>query len=398
MKRGMTLVELLIVCFIIVLFVAVAAPLLRPNTADMKVREAARQLNAYFAEAKAIAAQRSMNCAIVFDRSATEGARDTNIVTRLYLAESPPAYSGDTLGAVVAVWREPGAPQPVIPGFTPPPINAAQPKLLALDFGPTMNPMMEVITKSYFADPPVPGTTMPFTIRLGTPFKPDPANPGARQQFDVRGPVYSGIAIASPTGSAPGISGRAIQYFIAAQYNQPCFKHAFDDTPTPYPGSAIPTTCAFTVNFPPVPSSTSVLEMPTGTCVDMHFSGVGVDASFSDPTHSNSAPLSVIFSPSGEVYKVGTAQSLQVPMGRLHFLVGQTKLAIDSDPLVSAKGSNIGDTLNYWISVGSRTGLIQTASNATVTTTLPPADPNYWPTVIQQARAEALSFSTKGGR
>src|SRR5688572_30820088 len=91
-RSGLTLIELLIVCFIIVLFVAVAVPLLRPNTAETRLREEARQLNAYFAEAKAYAAQRGVPVAVVFDRSSadSEGAGDPNVVTRLYLAQSPP--------------------------------------------------------------------------------------------------------------------------------------------------------------------------------------------------------------------------------------------------------------------------------------------------------------------
>lgn len=396
MRRGMTLIELLIVCFIIVLFVAVAAPLLRPNTADIKVREASRQVNAFFAQAKAYAAQRQKNVAVVFDRrtAITEAARDSNIVTRLYLAESPPTYAGDTLGATVALWEEPG--QPIIPGFCPTPPSLPH-RLITLDFGPMVNPMMEVITKSYFSNPPVAGETMPFTIRLSRFNNPSRTQQPSPQP-DVKGPAYPAIAIVSPTGSATGIQGREIQYFLLAQYNQPAFKEPLDQTPNPYPGAVVPTSACFSVTFPPIPSPGSHLDLPTGACVDLQFSGIGTDASFYDPTRSNGSPLSVIFSPSGEVWKVQTAQSLQVPMGRLHFLVGQTKLAIDSGPALVVPGSNIGDPGNYWTSVNSRTGLVQTANNSTITTNLPPADPNYWPTVIQQARSDALAFSTKGGR
>lgn len=396
-NRGMTLVELLIVCFIIVLFVAVAAPLLRPNTADTKVREAARQLNAFFAEAKAVAAQRQKFVAVVFDRrtAALEGARDPNIVTRLYLAESPPTYAGDTLGAVAAIWHEPG--QPAIPGFTPYPTNGAQPRLLTLDFGPMSNPMMDVITNSYFSNPPVAGESMPFTIRFAKPLKPDPLLPRP-QPLDVSGPTYPGIAICN--GPVAGIQGRSVQYFAIAQYNQPLYKEPLDPTPNPYPGTTIPTSAAFQVTFPPQPS-TSRIDLPTGSCVDLQFSGIGVDTAFFDPTRANSSQLSVIFSPNGEIWKIQTAGALEAPMGRLHFLVGQSKLAIDTidgTPNRVLAGSNLGDTINYWISISGRTGLVQTASNASVNTALTPADPNYWPVVIEGARKEALSFSTVGGR
>jgi type II secretory pathway pseudopilin PulG len=107
MRRAMTLVELLIVCFILVLAVAIAAPLLRPNTADRKTREAARQIHGFLSEAKAYAAQRGRPVGVAFDRgqAADEGARDPSIVTRLYLAESPPTYAGDTLDATLILTR-----------------------------------------------------------------------------------------------------------------------------------------------------------------------------------------------------------------------------------------------------------------------------------------------------
>ncbi len=155
------------------------------------------------------------------------------------------------------------------------------------------------------------------------------------------------------------------------------------------------------MTFPPVPSAASELELPTGTCVDLQFSGCGIDTDFFDPSRSDGSPLSVIFSPSGDVWKVQHGQQIEWPHGRLHFLVGQAKVAIDSGdgtPNRVLAGSNLGETINYWISVSTQTGLVQTASVASVNTALTPADPNYWPTVIEGARAEALSFSTKGGR
>lgn len=412
-RRGMTLIELLIVCFIIVLFVAVAAPLLRPNTNDRKAREAARQLNAYFAQAKAYAAQRSRNVALVFDRSAVEGARDPNIVTRLYLAESPPTYAGDTLGATVGVWVEPG--QPAIPGLTPFPTNGQPAILLTLDFG-AGNPMADVITRSYFPDPPPAGGRLPFTIRLGNPLSPS-----------TSGPWYRGLAIISPTGSATGISGRPIQYFIVAQYNQPWYKLAASGTVPQVPSPPVPpgpqNSAVFQMNFPPQNSSASNLELPTGTCVDLHFSGYqfydydpAVAAAQVQPANASffvleggvPTPLYIVFTPGGAVdYVLGDNNGLNYQPTRMSFLVGTTDRAIEVEGSDDStlRLSNLNDRTCQWVTVNAHTGYVSTADNAgfdpeppepTTMGAVPAAA--YRGTAIGRARAMAASLNTKGGR
>lgn len=425
-KSGMTLVELLIVCFIIVLFVAVAAPLMRPNTNDRKAREAARQLNAYFAQAKAYAAQRSKNVALVFDRSAVEGAQDPNIVTRLYLAESPPTYAGDTLNSTVALWTEPG--QPPVTGLTPYPINGSAAHLLTLDFRwGVVNAMADVITLSYMPNPPQPGNSVPFTIRLSNPDSPT-----------TSGPWYQGMAVYQP---GFGIPGRPLQYFIVAQYNQPWFKHSPNLVPTPYPPPPPyptppppippqPLNAAFQMNFPPQNSSTSNLELPTGTCVDLQFSGYQfydyapgderqaepLSASFAS---GSTSPLYVVFGPGGDVQYVLGNGGINYQPTRMNFLVGTTDRAIEfaGDALLPApypppngtgtlRLTNLNDRTCQWVTVNAHTGYISTADNAgfdpdppaATTMLVPTNDLRYRGTAIGRARAMAASLNTKGGR
>lgn len=427
-RSGLTLIELLIVCFIIVLFVAVAAPLLRPNTNETKLREAARQLNAYFAEAKSYAAQRAKNVALVLDRSATEGARDSNIVTRLYLAESPPTYSGDTLSATIAVWSHPysvpGTPrqQPFVNGLTPPYVNNSPPHLLVMDFLPG-NPMADVIAKSYWPNPQ-PNDRIPFTIRLGNPGSPT-----------VSGPWYQGLAIYQPTAPLMGIPGREVQYYIVAQYNQPWYlapaypysiPPMYDapppnppEVPSPYPPPPYPNSAIFQMNFPPQNSSASNLELPTGTCVDLLFSGYqyydytpGIPEAQAEPTtssflSSSNTPLYIVFGPGGDVqYVLGDNSGINYQPTRISLLVGTTDRAIDSSTDGSFRTSNLNDRTAQWVSVNARTGYVSTADNAgfdtvppeATTMTVAPGDPAYKGTAIGRARAMAASLNTKGGR
>jgi hypothetical protein len=90
----------------------------------------------------------------------------------------------------------------------------------------------------------------------------------------------------------------------------------------------------------------------------------------------------------GQVWKIQNGQRLDWPNGRTHLLIGQTARAIDAPGQVA--GSNLADTVNYWISVSSQTGLVETARNAGASAPLPQA--------IEQARALALSHDTVGGR
>jgi hypothetical protein len=178
-----------------------------------------------------------------------------------------------------------------------------------LDFAPG-NPMVDVITLSYWPNP-APGDKVPFTIRLGNPGSPSTA-----------GPWYQGIAIYQPSVAPTGIpGGRNVQYFIVAQYNQPWYKLANTPgaVPTLPPGMQTPPRAPFQMNFPPQNSSASNLELPTGTCVDLHFSGyqfydydptvtaaqaMPAAASFYAPEGSSTPPLYIVFGPSGDVQYV----------------------------------------------------------------------------------------------
>jgi len=98
-RQAFTLVELLIVMAIAVLLTASAIHLARPSFQDRKVREASRQLNAMFANAKAQAAERNRPFGVWLQR--TPG--NLNQCLDVYLAEVPPPYTGDMLNATATV-------------------------------------------------------------------------------------------------------------------------------------------------------------------------------------------------------------------------------------------------------------------------------------------------------
>jgi type II secretory pathway pseudopilin PulG len=392
LRRGMTLVELLIVCFILVLFIAMAAPLLRPATADRKVREAARMINAYVAEAKAYAAQRGRPVGIAFDRAQAldEGARNANVITRLYLAESPPLYAGDTLGSGVLArplsrdddgnaannpdvvhlqqppwYRYTGNPPPTpmnaVPPTTPaiiehfpPELNGVKATWYELAFPSDL--MVHVIAASYIPRQP------------GYPFAP------FRIRFSQRGGFLDGyvqyLGSADPPVFNPANGASEWRYICWAPF-----------------GRAPAVSGGYQIEFPPMISGDSVLELPTGTVVDMRYSGYGQGgAQFSV---GGSDPLVVVFEPGGGVDRVFNNGSFNTSLTKMHFLVGTTERAIEG---LTDQTSALADPASQWVSIHASTGHVTTADN------LPPADYTTVNIAIGQARGFATGLTTTGGR
>src|SRR6187455_359143 len=94
-RGGYTLMELLIVIIIMITLVAITLPVAKKIMEDGHVREASRQLNTYFAMAKARAVQTGRPCGLDFVCAAPLGD-NTGIrqVTQMFLAEVPPHYAG----------------------------------------------------------------------------------------------------------------------------------------------------------------------------------------------------------------------------------------------------------------------------------------------------------------
>lgn len=100
-RRGMTLIELLMVIGILVMLVAVAAPAVRPQLKDRKLREASRQLNTFISGAKARAAEANRPMGIWIKRDTTPG-RELGAF-QIFMAETPVPFSGETIGAMATL-------------------------------------------------------------------------------------------------------------------------------------------------------------------------------------------------------------------------------------------------------------------------------------------------------
>ena len=97
--RGFTLVELLVVVTIVLMLFGLAATVIQPMREGRDVREAARMVNAYLAQAQTRAIQRGRLVGIWIRRLPTR----PNLSLELAMAELPPPYGGDVLGAKIMV-------------------------------------------------------------------------------------------------------------------------------------------------------------------------------------------------------------------------------------------------------------------------------------------------------
>jgi type II secretory pathway pseudopilin PulG len=396
----MTLVELLIVCFILVLAVAIAAPLLRPNTADRKTREAARQIHGFLSEAKAYAAQRGRPVGVAFDRgqAADEGARDPSIVTRLYLAESPPTYAGDTLDATLILTRlrreptggfdvcdleqppwydylnepaipPPPGPMPLVPDPTtvverhPSEINGFKANWYEVTFAPATSAMLRVICASYIKQQPA-YRFVPLRMKL-----------------NGQGGYFEGYCWYTGTADPPDAAGVTDWRFFLWE---PVGRGV--NVPPLLPGQTSgPKT--YQVEFPPMRAGDYALELPTGTVVDLRYSGYGPrGVEFGS---GGTDPIILTFDPGGYTDRVFGDGTMANPPMKMHFLVSTAELAIEG---LNHQTSSLSDASNQWVSVNAGQGTVTTANNT------PPSSYADLPTAVSQARSFAVTAREAGGR
>ena len=98
-RHGFTLVELLIVVSMIVVLLAIALPTLKLAMKSRRVREASRLLNTYILLAQSRSAELGRPVGVWMERNED----NNNECVKLFMAESPPLYSGDIFGAQATV-------------------------------------------------------------------------------------------------------------------------------------------------------------------------------------------------------------------------------------------------------------------------------------------------------
>lgn len=266
-SAGMTLVELLVVVAVVMIVFAALIPNLRPAIESARLRETARQVNAYFASAQALAVQHGRNgvgVVIVRQPGNPGGSLD------LFTVESPPPYAGDTQNALASIAG-----------------NSAN-----------------LSGASYLSALVTPGDFI---------------------RFNYRGPYHQ----------ITGVSGTQVTFTAVDGYLPPT-------------SSSLP----YQIFRKPVRSPVAALQLPRGACIDVGNSGLGPTGTFGagDPN-----PITVMFSPSGEVNMLYSGTTPVTPTGSIYLLVGKfEKLGPE----------NLLDQENSWVTIRQRTGQVTTEANA----------------------------------
>jgi type II secretory pathway pseudopilin PulG len=312
-RRAYTMAELMIVVIIMIMLVAATMPIAKKVMDDSHVREASRQLNAYLQMAKARAVHTGRPCGLYLDCQAPLGHTD--------------------------------------------PMNL-QP----------VDAVVRAVTELHLAEVPAPyaGALLDSVAKVSATGYFQPWNVGTNQPDPNEFAQLKSLL-------TPGESFQVRFDYKGGWYNFTYLQNANDPDTFQYIGTlsnvSPPTTRAVPFQIRRAPRKVgNPLALPTGTCIDMRYSGVGPTAD-KFPVQPYRA-LTILFTPNGGVDDLigviqnGTSQHV-VPNGTLYFLIG--KIDKVNDPLrvnfYDIRDSNLADPTSLWVTVGRGNGQVTTSEN-----------------------------------
>jgi prepilin-type N-terminal cleavage/methylation domain-containing protein len=384
-RRGYTIAELLIVMAIMLMLVAITLPAVKNVMQDGAVREASRQLNSYFAMAKARALNTGRPCGVMMICEAALGIPDpvaagTNIpqwparqITKMYLAEVPPPYSGSTLATTI------GGRGRIMYSLTSgaPPGTIEFHPLISSASGYIVDQGELPILLSLIADGEV------FLVRFDYKgawyvcqrmgpllvFQQPGTRPFGTTQTGATVPVPPAMGILPNTGTTPYSSTLAGQTYQIVRLPR-------------------------RIGNP--------LELTAGTCIDVAYCGIGPTnyptntlqygmypaagssaAGYqglfpgSPPTNPTLQAISIMFQPDGGIDSVFLNNWFFAPPTTVHLLLGRgdkINLPLSSSAnhatglnMFDPAASNLADPQSLWVSISRSTGAVNTSDN------MPPA-------------------------
>lgn len=369
-RRGLTLVELLVVIGIIVVLVAVAIPLMKINQDSRPIREASRAINAYVAAAQSRAAEKGRPVGVWIDRAENNSGSSF----RLFMADVAPPYVGDTAEARARI-----APHPTRPGYfvvrfyRVPNTGAGPPRQLstALTRLVSEGDVIRFGFKGSYYEiqddlPPPPQQPPPYNPVLVQ----DPGNPPIYQPDPPGQPSLPQITIKLGANVRP----------VPVGYWDPAPPANIHDTSVEIKGSSV----AYQILRAPRKSRFSSIELPNSAAIDLRVSGAGASLGpvlFEPSSPTDTSPVVIMFSPSGRVDHLRVQGQILVPQETIHLMVGNNELVNSSDDAASIGGVENLEAekaqTNLWVSIGLQTGSVTTSEmNAMNATTPLPAGYN----------------------
>ena len=337
-RRGMTLVELLVVISILVILMGVASQMMNLSVDDRRTREAARAVNVYLSSARNRAIQTGRPCGVLLRTLRGQ----SGAVVDLQQAEVPPPYAGDTLDAVAQLQIE----EITMEGLSRRAIVKWNTK------------------KSSIGDPSL-------------------IKQGDLVQFNHQGPLYT---------IDDRVEGYRLTLSIDLSQGQilpwPEGNNAGWSAPVPYQIFRLPRKSAVTP-----------LQLPTRAVIDLkwsgtddHFIGAGTDS----PVCIMFSPNGSL----GQIYHHGEVHPGAEPVFLLVGRQDRVEYGpLTSGTPLLEELPNWADPENLWIRINPQTGRVTTAENGYIDPAkVDWTDPQSWPTHIRAAREIAREGQSMGGR
>lgn len=370
-RLAFTLVELLVVLFLLILLATIALPNLRRALVDQKASRASRSVLSFIDVARSRAIAEGREIGVRFERLAPDDVGAAISIRCRQLTGVPP-YSGESSDASVVLADEDGG----LPGVDTAICIGNEHQLLIASAQ-----MLASADSSVMASAPIqpnqdrlelPGGKV---VRITRIFADPPGSSVVKVRFNLTEPVDSPTSLTRvyPSGSRAANAGLL-------------------------PGQRV----KYRIHRSPKPSSSITVSLPKGVVFDLNYSGIGPRGNNFIPA-GGTGPLDVIFGPDGRVSRVRFSDNTTAePAGQIFLCLGDIN-GVRPGELLSNVGRDRGNLFRektLWIVINQYTGRassspISPVSEATLNSGQP--DDVRLADAIQEARALAsLSDKVEG--
>ncbi|MGL4943189.1 MAG: pilus assembly FimT family protein [Thermoguttaceae bacterium] len=360
-KRGMTLVELLVVVAIMMLLVAVGIPMLRPMLEKQSQAQGAQVLRVMLLRARNMAVEKEQPFGLRIERYNDPTGTPTEAAVRLSIVREQPPTAGIAGPTAGGDWRvaigADGAPtfyDPYsgtwTPASTTPPTPTAQDNLRAEfieAFGDRARIQFWGSGEEFEVF--VNGTNLRFVNRAAM---------GTASDADVRivWDFDTSTVALTPTSLKEWDAYRAIRRGLTATEGGQ-FPPYYQSTTTGTTITSSPAPVVLVVNTPPwIPTSSPPVLLPEGVCVDLEYSGIGKSG---DGFKNTPSDVIVWFSADGSLQRVDFAGGQDKCDGLLHFLIGSWEQVTPNRGVLGEDTStNLELPANIWVTVEPRSARV----------------------------------------
>lgn len=407
-RHAMTLVELLVVVLLLGIVMGIAATAVKNGTKGKKLREASRQVNAFIAGAQSRAIEIGRPVGIEIIRNKNEPRAGLEI----FMTETPAPYAGDTHAARFRI-----------------------------------------------------GTRGPLLDNSTTPTPPSPGYPGRYYTLEDRNGQSASMSFLLKNGDLiqlnfrgdwykiSNLTSNSFRIFVPDVDNNFNYKHTIpaQGSNPEIPGDFV----RYKVQRQPLRSAVNALQMPSDTCIDLAFSGIGIGGQQYHPLEKTAATrVGFTFNSRGGIDRINgfdiawngnnrdhdnnnilkTNRADVLPTGSVYLLIGRYDGLVSmaeveasehstdfyfsnylgpnkdssrrnkiSELLVAeANGkledpSNLSNLNSIWVSVNHLTGKITTANNASIDTSSGTDNDDLLASARRLSK-EAYSITGRGGQ